>query len=62
MTWEPAGASCKLEKLMEKKDAPEQDRDELRRFAEFLARQKDKKEGKKLDPMPPEMKAWLLGE
>ena len=60
--WEPAGAATDLEELMESTDLPEEDRDELRRFAEFLGRVKDKREGKELAPAPEGMRAWLKGE
>ena len=45
-----------VEKLMESRNLPESDRDELRTFNEFLAVKRHK--GK----ITPEMKAWLLGE
>jgi hypothetical protein len=60
--WEPDLASPEMEKRMEAQDIPEEDRDEVRRFAEFLQRKKDKKEGKTLPPMTEEMKNWLLGK
>lgn len=59
--WTPEGASPQLEELMEAKDLPEGDRDEVRRFAEFLGRRKDKKEGKELPPAPEGMREWLEG-
>lgn len=62
MPWEPDMASVPLEELMEAKDLPEGDRDEVRRFAEFLRRRKDRKDGKKLPPAPEGMKDWLLGK
>ena len=45
-----------LEERMEVMNLPEQDRDELRRFSDFLSFKKDKT---KIDP---EMKAWLTGQ
>ena len=60
--WTPDLGPVKLEELMEAKDLPEEDRDEVRRFAEVLRRRKDKKEGKKLPPAPEGMKDWLLGK
>lgn len=62
MTWEPDLASKELEELMESKDLPESDRDELRRMAEFIARRKAKKEGKELPPAPKGMLEWIAGE
>lgn len=61
-TWEPDMASVEMEELMEGKDLPESDRDEVRRFAEFLRRVKDKKAGKELPPAPEGMRDWLLGK
>lgn len=61
-SWQPDLASEPLEKLMEQQDVPETDRDELRRFSEFLQRRKEKKDGKLLAPAPAGMKEWLLGE
>lgn len=61
--WQPDLASPSLEEKMETADLPEGDRDEVRRFAEFLRRKKEFREnGKCVEPPPPEMKAWLLGE
>lgn len=62
MNWQPNLASQELEQAMEAKDVPEADRDEVRRFSEFLGRVKGKREGKKLPPAPEGMKAWVLGE
>ncbi len=59
--WVPDMASEETEILMEENDLPEEDRDEVRRFAEFLRRRKDKKDGKELPPAPEGMKDWLLG-
>ncbi len=60
--WKPDGASLDIEQKMEEKEIPEEDRDEVRRFAEFLQRRKDLKDGKKLTPAPEGMKEWLMGE
>lgn len=60
--WVPGPAPLEVEELMEARDLPEGDRDEVRRFAEFLRRRKDRKEGKELPPAPPGMREWLLGE
>lgn len=57
--WQPDMASPELESLMESKDVPETDRDELRRFAEFLARRKAMKSGETLPPAPEGMREWL---
>lgn len=56
--WIPDLAGVELEKRMEARDVPEEDRDEVRRFAEFLRWRKDKQAGKTLEPMSEEMKAW----
>lgn len=60
--WKPDIASMETEELMEEHDLPEEDRDEVRRFSEFLRRRKDKKAGRELPPMPKEMRDWLLGK
>lgn len=60
--WEPDLAGVRLEELMEARDLPEEDRDEVRRFAEFLQRRKERKLGNPLPPMPDGMKDWLLGD
>jgi hypothetical protein len=60
--WTPDLASQPLEELMEAKNLPEEDRDEVRRFAEFLQRRKDVREGKTLPPAPDGMRDWLLGK
>lgn len=62
MSFDPELASPKLETLMESQDVPECDRDELRRFAEFLARRSAKKRGEQLPPAPDGMREWLAGE
>lgn len=62
MTWKPDNASIDLERKMEEANAPESDRDEVRRFAEWLRRRKDVKDGKEVPPRTPEMTAWLKGE
>jgi len=62
MSWKPSLASLPVEKEMERKDLPEEDREEVRRFAEFLRRKRDKREGKELPPMPDGMKDWLIGK
>lgn len=56
MPWKPEGASLTMEAEMERQDLPEVDRDEVRRFAEYLRRRHDK------EPIPPYMKPWLEGE
>jgi hypothetical protein len=55
MTWQPQLASMELEEAMERKGAPESDRDEVRRFAEFL-------NAKKPAGLTPAMKTWARGE
>lgn len=60
--WKSDGASLPLEQEMERKELPESDRDELRRFAQLLARLKDNRDGKELTPAPDGMREWLLGE
>ena len=59
--WEPDLASVELEERMEAQNVPEEDRDEVRRFAEVLRRCKAKREGQSLPPAPEGMKEWLLG-
>ncbi len=59
--WVPDAASEPMEILMEEEDLPEEDRDEVRRFAEVLRRKKDRDDGKELPPAPEGMKDWLLG-
>ena len=59
MAWTPDAASEPLEETMESQDTPESDRDELRRFSEFLRRRKEHKEGKSLPPAPDGMREWL---
>lgn len=66
MSWEPDLASVEMEEIMEKKDLPESDRDEVRRFAEFLAVRKERLEmmwqdGGPLPPMPEGMEKWVEG-
>ena len=61
MTWKPNLASPEVEKLMEDADLPESDRDDARKFVEFLRWRKDRKAGENL-PMVEEMKNWLLGK
>lgn len=51
--------SIELERLMEEKDVPECDRDQLRIFADFLQRRKDAKNGKKIEPLTENDKVWL---
>lgn len=46
---------------MEQREIHEEDRDEIRRFAEYLARRKAERDGKNLPPLPDEMRKWLLG-
>lgn len=60
MTWKPERATDDLEELMERSALPEQDREELRRFSEFLRRKKVKKEDR--SPLTAQMKDWLLGK
>lgn len=62
MTWKPDNASLPLEQEMERKELPEEDRDELRRFAEVLQRRKERAMGNPLLPMPPGMREWLSGD
>ncbi len=62
MSDEPPLASQSIEEAMERKDVPESDRDEVRRFSEFLERYKQHKEGKPLGPAPDGMRDWLLGK
>lgn len=50
--FEPPLASSEIELQMERDDVPEGDRDEVRRFAEFLRERKSPK------TMRPEVKAW----
>jgi len=52
MHWQPEHASSEIEEAMESCKLTEHDRDEVRRFAEFLKRLKDHKENKKLEPVP----------
>lgn len=59
--WIPEGAAPQMEELMEAAALPEGDRDEIRRFAEFLRRRKDKRDGKELPPAPEGMREWLTG-
>lgn len=62
MTWKPNLASVSIEEEMEAKNILEKDRDEMRRFAEFLEIKKNMKEGERLtDVISKEMKEWLLG-
>ena len=60
MSWQPELADPRIEKAMELKSIPENDRDEVRRFAEFLRRLKQPTEDR--GPLRPEMKAFILGE
>ncbi len=60
--WIPDAASLEIEQAMEEKDLPESDRDEIRKFGEFLRRRAAKRKGEPLPPLSPEMRAWLLGE
>lgn len=62
MAWEPDGCSPEMEEEMELHDLPEPDRDEVRRFAEYLQRRKDVKDGKEVTPRTDEMTKWLLGK
>jgi hypothetical protein len=59
MTGKPGPASADIEKDREEKGLPEEDRDAVRRFAEFLRRRKDHKDGKPLPPPPEGMREWL---
>lgn len=59
--WKPQLASRELEQHMERKEIPESDRDELRKFAEVLNRVKSKRDGQKLPPMPAAMKDFITG-
>lgn len=56
MTWEPPLADPRIEADLERKEIPEADRDEVRRFSEFLRLRREKA------PPAAEMKEWLLGE
>lgn len=56
MTWQPDMASVDMEKKMEDKDLPESDRDEVRRFSEFLRLRKVQ------TVITKEMHNWLIGE
>jgi hypothetical protein len=60
-TWEPGLASNEIEEGMECADVPESDRDEVRRFSEFLQRRTDRKAGIEVGPAPSGMKEWLTG-
>lgn len=60
--WKPSLADPGVETLMDQMELPEEDRCEIRRFAEFLRRKAAKKKGEELPPMPQEMKDWLLGK
>lgn len=60
--WIPDLADQPIEEAMEAQDVPEGDRDEVRRFAEFLRRRQAKQEGRELPPPPEGMREWLLGE
>jgi hypothetical protein len=60
--WTPDLASPQTEGMMEAQDLPEGDRDQVRRFAEFLRRRKARLAGESLPPAPEGMRAWLLGE
>lgn len=51
--------SVRLEKLMEEKDVPEEDREEIRVFSAFLQRRKDQKDGKPVEPLTENDKVWL---
>ena len=59
--WKPDLASVGLEEKMEAQNLPESDRDELRRFAECLARRKAQRAGAVLPPAPKGMREYLLG-
>ena len=61
MAWNPEMASLPLEQEMERKELPEEDRDELRRFAEVLRRRKATPKGEAV-PLTGEMKEWLQGK
>ena len=61
MTWEPELASPQVEEMMERQELPEANRDEVRKFSEFLGRVRDRREGKELPPMPVVMKEFLTG-
>lgn len=60
--WKPKGASRDIEEKMEAKGLPESDRDEVRKFAEFLQRRKKCREGEELPPAPEGMREWLEGK
>lgn len=62
---EPDLASVGIEEVMEAKDLPESDRDEVRRFAEFLKLRKQRREakarGEEVPPWPQEWADYILG-
>ncbi len=60
--WKPEKASEDMEKKLEDQQVPEEDRDEVRRLAEFLRRRKAKRNGEELPPAPEGMRDWLLGK
>lgn len=59
--WTPDPASLPMEEAMEAKGVCEEDRDEVRRFAEVLRRLRDKRAGKTLPPAPKGMREWIEG-
>lgn len=54
--------SLDIERLMEAKNLPESDRDDVRKFSEFLQWRKDRADGKKVPPLSNDMKNFLLGK
>lgn len=56
MDFEPNLASPEIELQMERENVPESDRDEVRRFSDFLRERKTPK------TMRPDVKAWVLGK
>lgn len=61
-SWKPELASRDIEERMESKDLSETERDEVRRFSEFLGRVARKRNGDTLDSAPVGMKEWVTGQ
>jgi len=61
MSHEPSLASQEIEELMEGKELPESDRDEVRRAAELFGFIRKKRECDR-SPMPDHMKNLILGK
>lgn len=60
-TWTPELASQEVEEGMDRIDLPESDRDDVRRFSEFLRIQKQRAAGN-TSTLSAEMRNWLLGK